>query len=89
MSGSSSHSKHDQLSSRQIRAARALLGVSSEKLALMSGVGWATIRRFEEVNGIPPSRSGTLERVKTALETAGIEFIGDPIKSPGVRLRTP
>jgi hypothetical protein len=52
----------------------------------MSAVGWATIRRFEEAEGIPVSRSGTLVRVKIALEEAGIEFIGDPVTSPGVRL---
>lgn len=76
-----------QPSSAQIRAARALLGISSEQLAQLSEVGWSTIRRFEEVDGIPPSRAGTLERVKAALEQAGIEFFGDPVASPGVRLR--
>jgi hypothetical protein len=49
-------------------------------------VGWATIKRFERVDGIPRWRAGTLERVKGALEAAGIEFIGDPIIWPGVRL---
>lgn len=53
----------------------------------MSGVSWATIKRFEESEGIPPSRSGTLERLTHALEKAGIEFLGDPIHSPGVRLK--
>lgn len=76
-----------QLSSNQIRAARALLGISSKQLAELAGVGWATVRRFEEANGIPPSRGGTLEHVQAALESAGIEFLGDPIASPGVRLR--
>lgn len=52
----------------------------------MSGVGWATIRRFDQSEGTPPSRAGTLERVKKALEEAGIEFFGDPVESPGVRL---
>ena len=70
----------------QIRAARALLALSAEELGKMSNVGWATIQRFEAANGIPPSRGGTLERVKSALEQAGIEFIGDPLTSPGVRL---
>jgi DNA-binding transcriptional regulator YiaG len=78
-----------QLSSAQIRAARALLNISSKSLSEMSNVGWATVRRFEEFDGIPPSRSGTLERVKAALEQAGIEFLGDPVASPGVRLRRP
>lgn len=77
----------DQLSSAQIRAARALIGLSTKELADISGVGWATIRRFEQDGGIPASRAGTLERLKECLEQAGIEFLGDPIKSPGVRLR--
>lgn len=75
------------VSSSQIRAARALLGISAADLAGLSGVTWKTVQRFESVDGIPPSRSGTLERVQHALEGAGIEFIGDPISSPGVRLR--
>jgi len=75
------------ISGAQIRAARGLLGVSSRDLGTLSRVSWATIKRFEEVKGIPPSRSGTLQRVQRALESAGIEFIGDPINSPGVRLR--
>jgi transcriptional regulator with XRE-family HTH domain len=76
------------ISAAQIRAARALIGITAEKLARSAHVGFATIKRFELGEGILPSRSGTLERVKAALEAAGIEFIGDPIKSPGVRLRT-
>ena len=86
MSYNSSHQNGYQPSSVQIRAARALLGISSKDLAKLSKVGWATIRRFEESDGIPPSRSGTLERVKAVLEQAGIEFLGDPLSSPGVRL---
>lgn len=74
------------ISSSQIRAARALLGISADDLARAAAVGEATVKRFEAISGIPPSRSGTLERVKAALEAAGIEFIGDPISSPGVRL---
>ena len=87
MSDSSSQRGDYHPSSVQTRAARGLLRIPAEKLAEMSGVGWATIRRFEEADGIPPSQSGTLERVKAALEDAGIEFIGDPVTSPGVRLR--
>jgi len=75
------------LSSAQIRAARALTGMSTDDLATRAGVGWATIKRFEATEGVPPSRGGTLEKVKSALEAAGIEFIGDPLTSPGVRLR--
>jgi len=75
-----------QVSSVQIRAARALLGISSQELAKIAQVGWATVRRFEESTGIPKSRGGTLERVLTVFKELGIEFVGDPIESPGVRL---
>ena len=77
------------ISAEQIRAARALLGMSAESLATRADVGLATIKRFEASEGSPPSRGGTLGKVKAALEAAGIEFIGDPISSPGVRLRRP
>ena len=75
------------ISAGQIRSARALLGISAEELGRLANVGWATIQRFEAADGVPPSRAGTLERVQTALEQAGIEFLGDPETSPGVRLK--
>lgn len=75
------------ISAEQIRAGRALLGISAAELGQRAAVGLATVQRFELALGIPPSRSGTLERVKIALEAAGIEFVGDPITSPGVQLR--
>lgn len=75
------------IGAEQIRAARALLDISARELEGRCGVPLRTIQRFERASGIPPSRSGTLARVKQALEDAGVEFIGDPIRSPGVRLR--
>jgi hypothetical protein len=52
----------------------------------MGSIPHRTIQRIEASDGIPPSRGGTLERIQEALENAGIEFFGDPIQSPGVRL---
>jgi predicted transcriptional regulator len=75
------------ISAAQIRAARALLGITAEDLARAAGVGSATIKRFETEAGVPASRSGTLKRLKAALESAGIEFMRDPIASAGLRLR--
>lgn len=75
------------ISAEQIRAARALLDISARELENLSGVPLRTIQRFERAAGVPPSRSGTLERVRGALEAAGIEFTGDPVESPGVRLK--
>jgi hypothetical protein len=61
--------------------------MSATELAGRAGVGWATVQRFESSEGLPKSRSGTLERIKQVLEDAGVEFIGDPLKSPGVQLK--
>jgi hypothetical protein len=47
-----------------------------------------TIKQFEVVDGIPQNRTQTLLDVKAGLEAAGIEFIGTPDESPGIRLRS-
>lgn len=75
------------ISAAQIRAGRALLGISAAELAEMSAVDLRTIQRFESAEGIPKSRSGTLQRIKETLEENGIVFIGDPNTFPGVQLR--
>ncbi len=77
------------LSAAKIRGARGLLGISAAELSGMSGVDLRTIQRFESAEGLRKSRSGTLQRIKDTLEDAGITFLGDPIKSPGVQLRRP
>ena len=74
------------LSSNQIRAARALLGWSGTDLADLSGVGITTLRRYELQRGIPSANTSVLMMIKKALESAGIEFTGDPLVNPGVTL---
>lgn len=73
----------------QIRAARAALRMSAAALAEQASVGIQTVKRFELSEGVPPSRSATLMVVKSALEAAGIEFIGTPDDRPGIRLKSP
>ena len=75
------------LSSNQIRAARALLGWSGTYLADLSGVGITTLRRYELQRGIPSANTSVLMMIKKTLESAGIEFTGDPLVNPGVTLR--
>ena len=75
------------LSSDQIRAARALLGWSGTDLADLSGVGITTLRRYELQRGIPSANTSVLMMIKKTLESAGIEFTGDPLVNPGVTLR--
>ena len=74
------------LTGAQIRAARAALGWSVVVLAGQAGVAAKTISRFEEVDGVPPGRLSTMMEVKTALEAAGIEFVGSPDDRPGIRV---
>ena len=74
------------VSASQIKAARLPLGLTVGELASSANIGVATIKRFEASDGIPEHRSGNLDKVRMALEARGIEFLGDPIASPGVRL---
>jgi len=76
------------ITSGQIRAARALLKWHASELAVKSGIGIATIKRYEVSDGVPNAHVKTLATIKAALEAAGIEFIGSPDKNPGVRLLT-
>ena len=73
----------------QLRAARNALGWSIETLSTATGVSMRTIIRYEDVDGVPPNRSGNLEKLESALEIAGIEFIGTPDDGPGIRIRPP
>ncbi len=75
------------VSSQQIRAARALLGISAAELAERSAVSHRTLQRFEAQDGIPDSRSGNLDAIERVLMEFGIVFIGYPLTSPGVQLR--
>ena len=72
----------------QMRAARALLKWSAEKLAENSGLSWKTIQRLESAEGIPSSNVRTLEAIRSTLEAAGVIFIDADEKGPGVRLKT-
>ena len=75
------------ITSDQIRAARALLRWSADDLASAAGIGIATVRRFETVEGIPSGQVRVLEAIQYTLEEAGVEFIGTPDDRPGVRLK--
>ena len=75
------------ITSEQIRAARQLIRITADQLAKSSGVGVATIRRFELMKGVPSGNARLVESLQRALEDAGIEFIGTPDDRPGVRLK--
>ena len=75
------------LTSAQIRAARALLRWSAEDLARQSAVGVTTIRRAEITEGETSMTTANDLAVRRALENAEVEFINENGGGPGVQLR--
>ncbi|MDE2422952.1 MAG: transcriptional regulator [Betaproteobacteria bacterium] len=73
------------ITSAQVRAARAFLRWSALDLAQKTGIGVATIRRIDMSEGVPSSNAKTLDLIQKVLESEGIEFVGTPENSPGVR----
>lgn len=81
------------ISSAQMRAARALLGIDQKQLAEMAGVSVPTIQRMESSHGNVRGVVGTLTKIIEALDGAGLELIGNEHPSQGrgrgVRLKEP
>ena len=73
------------ITAEQCRAARALLDWGQADLAEKAGVGIVTIRQLEA--GGHDARRATLQVIKHAFESAGVEFIDENGGGPGVRLR--
>ena len=70
----------------QCRAARALINWSTQQLASQAGVGVNTVNRFE---GGQDARMSSVDKIRSALEAAGITFIQKNGGGSGVRLREP
>ena len=69
----------------QCRAARGMLGWNQQELARRARVGIVTVHQLEA--GLSQPRRATLDVIRHAFETAGIEFIDENGGGPGVRLR--
>ncbi len=80
------------ISSAQLRAARALLGIDQRRLAELSGLSVPTIQRMEASEGVIRGNVDSLMKLVGALSTAGVELIGEGAASAGsgrgVRLKT-
>ena len=72
---------------RQVKAARSLLGWSQADLAKQSGVSEPTIARLESFDGELGGREGTAEKIRHAIEAAGVVFIEENGGGLGVRVR--
>jgi predicted transcriptional regulator len=81
------------MTSGQLRAARALLGIDQKTLAALAEVSLPTIQRMEASDGVVRGTVETLTKVIEALNRAGVDLIGDNARSEsggrGVRLREP
>ena len=71
----------------QCRAARGLLGWNQQDLAAKAGVSQLTVHQLEAGSTRP--RRATLDVVRRAFESAGVDFIDENGGGPGVRLRKP
>lgn len=81
------------MTSAQLKAARALLGIDQKRLSELSGVSVPTIQRMEASAGTVRGVVDSLVRVIEALDRAGVELIGEGMASAGggrgVRLKPP
>jgi transcriptional regulator with XRE-family HTH domain len=76
------------ISNLQIRAARALLGWSQQRLADEAGLSAITVKRLEASDETLQARFETVMKIKGAVETAGVVFrTGEDGLIHGVGLR--
>ena len=75
------------VTTRQIKAARALLAWSQADLAGRSGISEPTVARLEAVDGELGGRGETMRKIRDAIEAGGVDFIDENGGGPGVRLR--
>lgn len=81
------------ITSAQLRASRALLGIDQRHLAAMSGLSLPTIQRMEASEDVIRGNVDSLMKLVAALDAGGIELISDKATSAGggrgVRLKRP
>ena len=65
------------ITSSQLRAARALLGLDQRQLAELSELSVPTIQRMEASDGVIRGNVDSLMKLIGALDRAGIELISD------------
>ena len=71
------------ITSGQLRASRALLGIDQRKLAKSAGLSLPTIQRMETSEGVIRGNVDSLMKLVAALDAFGIELISDNAVSAG------
>lgn len=80
-------SESNQITGRQLAAARALAGISQADLAAAANISVPTLRRMEANDGAVTGFINNVRAVRAALEAAGVIFVTENGEGPGVRLR--
>lgn len=73
-----------EMTPAQCRAARAILDMTQPKLAASAGLGLSTVVDFEKSRR--QVSDDAIAAIRSALESAGVEFIAENGGGPGVRL---
>jgi len=80
------------ITSAQLRAARALASLDQRTLAARAGLSLPTIQRMEASEGVIRGNVDSLTKLIGALDSVGIELIGEGAASAdggrGVRIKT-
>jgi transcriptional regulator with XRE-family HTH domain len=80
------------ITSGQLRAARALLGIDQREMAQRCRLSLPTIQRMEASDGVVRGNVDSLMKLVDALAAGGIELIGEGASSSGggrgVRLKS-
>jgi transcriptional regulator with XRE-family HTH domain len=71
------------ITSGQLRAARALLGIDQREMAQRCGLSLPTIQRMEASDGVVRGNVDSLMKLVDALAAGGIELIGEGTSSTG------
>ncbi len=81
------------ITSGQLKAARALLGIDQKTLADHAGLSTPTIQRMEASDGVIRGNVDSLTKLIAALDMLGLDLIGEGAASAdggrGLRLKGP
>ena len=74
------------ITGKQIREARALMGLQRSKFAEKAGISHAILKLAERTDGECPVQLDRVRQIRRAIEAAGLELFGEGMEA-GVRRR--
>jgi len=74
------------MTGNQLKAARSLIGWTQGQVAQAAGLSIPTVKRAEGEGALSASKKA-VDAIRTALDSAGVEFIAENGGGAGVRLK--